>query len=879
VHFPYYENEKPYAQEEIIIDPYPVQMGIPTKICAIIVNEASVPKTVTVEFEIADFGIGLDFTTIPAGSNPQTVTVPANSRTMVCIVWMPTLSDVGHRCIQVTISGQCCHDLKSQKNLDVREALVPGQMDTLRIPVRNPFQEVVDIRIDVFSEDCRGWDVYAEPSYLQGMSPGEIRNVVLHVTPPYWAILGSGCCIDIEAWAIRGYPYYDEILIGGVRKCDEGNFIPSHEPKWAEREIEVDPYPLEVGRFTNVCATLDNWGDRDETVTLEFLLADFGLGSPFTRISHPDNPQTVTIPARSTQKFCITFRPTHAGHVCIQIKITKLGYEPVISMLNQDVVEPLWPGDTDTVKFPVCNPLDHRATVELTLDNNCPGWNVQVTPSQIVLDSGGCTTASLSVTPQQGTTLGTECTVDVIGWADDQFIGGTRKIDKPPIPHPPSGPPYDEGEIIIRPFPPEVGVPMEICAELQNKSKQPQEVQVGFYMADFSIGLPPQLIPVPGNPTTETIPPESTIWTCIKWTPTTPGHKCFQIRISQEGYRDIISWKNLDVGEHLVAGQRDDFIFTVGNPTSETADIQIAVSSGCPEWDVWTEPQILYDVPPGGIRNVTLHVVPADNGTPLGSGCYVDVETYINGELVSGFRKVDLPPVHPPPGEPSYAEREITIKPNPPVAGQPAEICVVLQNYTNVSQTADVTLYYADFGAGTPFQEVGRIPGVVFPANTAVTKCLTWQVPPGTGHVCLQVKIEQGNYEDIVSQMNIDTVSLPVATVITPEPLTFGVGNPYTQTATVQLDVTQVGLPGGVSAEVVEGNEVTLGPGETVSRTLRIASAAAQGLAVLNGSVLPGDTHLVAVEAFINDNLIGGVQFEFVVHKIFLPIIMKNYGH
>jgi hypothetical protein len=240
---------------------------------------------------------------------------------------------------------------------------------------------------------------------------------------------------------------------------------------------------------------------------------------------------------------------------------------------------------------------------------------------------------------------------------------------------------------------------------------------------------------------------------------------------------------------------------------------------------------------------------------------------------------VDLPPVHPPPGEPSYAEREITIKPNPPVAGQPAEICVVLQNYTNVSQTADVTLYYADFGAGTPFQEVGRIPGVVFPANTAVTKCLTWQVPPGTGHVCLQVKIEQGNYEDIVSQMNIDTVSLPVATVITPEPLTFGVGNPYTQTATVQLDVTQVGLPGGVSAEVVEGNEVTLGPGETVSRTLRIASAAAQGLAVLNGSVLPGDTHLVAVEAFINDNLIGGVQFEFVVHKIFLPIIMKNYGH
>jgi len=275
---------------------------------------------------------------------------------------------------------------------------------------------------------------------------------------------------------------------------------------------------------------------------------------------------------------------------------------------------------------------------------------------------------------------------------------------------------------------------------------------------------------------------------------------------------------------------------------------------------------------------VKLYVKPADNGTPLGSGCYIDVETYINGELVSGFRKVDLPPVHPPLGEPSYAEREITIEPNPPVAGQPADICVVLQNYTNVSQTADVTLYYANFGAGTPFQEVGRIPGVFFPANGTVTECLNWTPPAGTGHVCLQVKIEQEGYEDIVSQMNIDTVSLPVATVITPEPLTFGVGNPYTQTATVQLDVTQVGLPGGVSAEVVEGNEVTLVPGQTVTRTLRIASAAAQGLAVLNGSVLPGDVHQVAVEAFINDDLIGGVEFEFVEHKIYLPVILKSYG-
>ena len=35
---------------------------------------------------------------------------------------------------------------------------------------------------------------------------------------------------------------------------------------------------------------------------------------------------------------------------------------------------------------------------------------------------------------------------------------------------------------------------------------------------------------------------------------------------------------------------------------------------------------------------------------------------------------------------------------------------------------------------------------------------------------------------------------------------------------------------------------------------------------------------MVAVEAFIDDELIGGVQFEFEVHQVYLPIIMKNYG-
>ena len=73
----------------------------------------------------------------------------------------------------------------------------------------------------------------------------------------------------------------------------------------------------------------------------------------------------------------------------------------------------------------------------------------------------------------------------------------------------------------------------------------------------------------------------------------------------------------------------------------------------------------------------------------------------------------------------------------------------------------------------------------------------------------------------------------------------------------------------------MKGNEVTLGPGETVSRTLHIESPS-QAVTVLNEATMPGDAHLVAVEAYVDDELVGGVQFEFEpgISTIYLPIIM-----
>ncbi len=56
------------------------------------------------------------------------------------------------------------------------------------------------------------------------------------------------------------------------------------------------------------------------------------------------------------------------------------------------------------------------------------------------------------------------------------------------------------------------------------------------------------------------------------------------------------------------------------------------------------------------------------------------------------------------PAWPPYAQTEITVFPDPPVAGQPSEICVWMVNTSRVTQTVTADLAYANFGIGLPFR-------------------------------------------------------------------------------------------------------------------------------------------------------------------------------
>ena len=209
-----------------------------------------------------------------------------------------------------------------------------------------------------------------------------------------------------------------------------------------------------------------------------------------------------------------------------------------------------------------------------------------------------------------------------------------------------------------------------------------------------------------------------------------------------------------------------------------------------------------------------------------------------------------------------------------------------MYNSTAANALVDITLYVADFGIGMPWQEVGTLPDVLIPAYGTVQRCLTWTPLPGSASRCLQVRIQQDNYQDIVSQRNIKVVYLP-GTVQLPMVYEFCVGNPKPQPVTIHLDITALGLPPDWLAEL-GWTEATLAPNQVLCNVLTITLASAmaivspQAMATtleLAPGTLPGDSHFVAVEAWADDELLGGVQFEFepVQRKLYLPVVLKRF--
>lgn len=138
----------------------------------------------------------------------------------------------------------------------------------------------------------------------------------------------------------------------------------------------------------------------------------------------------------------------------------------------------------------------------------------------------------------------------------------------------------------------------------------------------------------------------------------------------------------------------------MGNLITDSATITLGLVSHQSSWGISLSEDTLTDMSLGEQQPVTLTVTPKDS-LPPGWEPIVDVEAYIDGELIGGFRKIFRPPIllHRFP-DPSYAEGEISVHPYPPFAGEPTEVCVKLRNPTDDLQPVTLYFSWAEFGIG-----------------------------------------------------------------------------------------------------------------------------------------------------------------------------------
>ena len=433
---------------------------------------------------------------------------------------------------------------------------------------------------------------------------------------------------------------------------------PNNDPPYAESEIQVYPYPLVTGAPTQFSVRVFNNDATSHTVTLTFQTSpnNFGIGIPFSTLPVPGNPRVVTIGPYGYAEVQINWTPDRSGHYCIAVKIESAGYAPIYTYRNLDVAEDLKPGVTDVLTFAVANPTANPATIQLVVDNTCPGWTAVVNPATIVNAVPGMIyTATLSVTPPNPATLGTACHIDVQGWIGGQLIGGIRKLDVPPVNLPHSDPPWLEQEISTVPTPPISGTLNHVYIELNNPWPTQRVVTVTFSEAVFGAGIPF----TPFATQVFTLPPHSLQKYGVPWTPIASAsmHRCLLVTLQQAGFRDQTSQRNVDLVRRLPNWNPGSvhIPFTIGNPFPYDTQVDLnGILIGLNNWMPKFVPDPPPDLPPGGMYHGELMLVPAvQQDAPLasevsisGDVVRVDVSVELNDQPYSGFSVEFTPPLN-----------------------------------------------------------------------------------------------------------------------------------------------------------------------------------------------------------------------------------------
>lgn len=831
-----------FANDAIHVHPEPVIPGQPVEICAEIINtDPSQPQLAVLEFGVAPLGISLPYEYIGAVD----VEVPPDGHAVGCIGWVPP--EPGSWGIEVIIPGDP-EPQRILRNMDVDEPLQPGVPHERFFLVHNPTEQVQSISLGLNpNTELHGWQFDLSQDNIPDLPPGADWEVSLIVTPPAGQPLppDGTCIVDVEGSIL-------DLSIGGFRKIFRPP-VPLHrfpDPTYAEGEISVHPYPPQAGEPVEICVELYNFTPHPQEVEIQFSWADFGIGLPFTPIN---GPIVVEIPPHSVIRECIHWVPPIGGQLCLQVELFMADQHPQRSQRNLDVNEPLRPGEPHDLVFPVRNPLEEQATIVLGLIPHLPGWEISLSSDILPdMEAGETKVVTLTVQPPREDELPPDGhpVVDVEAFVGDELIGGFRKIFRPPVPlHIFPDPPYAEREISVHPYPPMAGQPTEVCVELRNPTPFPQDVNVQFSWANFGIGLP--FTPINGLRLVH-LPPFSIVRECIHWIPPVDGQVCLQVELFTDKYPVQWSRLNLDVDEPLEPEVSHARPFEVRNPFDHPVTVTLGVIPHLPEWGISLSEDLLLDMVPGEVREVTLTVKPTME-LPPDEHPVVDIEAFGDGAFIGGFRKIYRPPVpiHRP-KDPVYAESEIGVDPYPVLPGQPVELSVELFNPTDQDRIVTTTFMVANFGIGLPFSTDFIAPNpirIFVPAYGAARGHVVWTPPEWEGKFCVRVELEMGGHDVIWSERNID-VGEPLEPG-QPHSLDFPVGAwPFQKPVTVTLGT--ILHQGGWEASLSHPVLTNVAPGTPVTVTLTVTPS--------EDAELGNGEPIVDVEAFVDGELIGGFR-------------------
>jgi hypothetical protein len=168
-----------YAERDLKITPYPLQAGQPINLCATLHNPYPNPRSVSVQFSWASFGIGANFTPIAGAS---AVALNASSAKDVCIIWVPPIG--GFFNLQATLTQTGYATQYSQRNVAViQTGLQPGVPFDLTFSVKNTTGSTATITLGMIPT-LSGWSLELSQDVLTNMLNGEVRPVTLTITPP-----------------------------------------------------------------------------------------------------------------------------------------------------------------------------------------------------------------------------------------------------------------------------------------------------------------------------------------------------------------------------------------------------------------------------------------------------------------------------------------------------------------------------------------------------------------------------------------------------------------------------------------------------------------------------------------------------------------------